>query len=205
MYTIFINERPLYLSETPYNTDNDCKTFKYEEGCNAVFDEVFNQLYHAQLKQACIYHPNLEKLWQAFEGHFKVIKAAGGVVKNAKNEILFIKRFDKWDLPKGKIEKKDSSTEETAMREVEEECNLFRLKIIKELPTTYHFYYTHQPILKIVYWYEMFSENSTQNLIPQTEEGIQEVGWKTKNEIPELMKNSYENIKLLLKVISLNN
>ena len=32
---------------------------------------------------------------------FKIIKAGGGVVKNNNDQILFIYRLKKWDLPKG--------------------------------------------------------------------------------------------------------
>ena len=39
------------------------------------------------------------------------------------------------------------------------------------------------------------------NLIPQIEENIEMAVWKTKTEIPELMKNAYENIKDLIQSI----
>ena len=35
---------------------------------------------------------------------FTLISAGGGVVRNPKGRILFIKRKGKWDLPKGKLE-----------------------------------------------------------------------------------------------------
>jgi hypothetical protein len=36
-------------------------------------------------------------------------------------------------------------------------------------------------------------------LAPQIEENIQMAVWKKNTEIPELMKNAYENIKIILK------
>ena len=50
-----------------------------------------------------------------------MIKAAGGVVENHKNEILMMKRLGHWDLPKGKADPGENSAT-TAQREVEEEC-----------------------------------------------------------------------------------
>ena len=53
-----------------------------------------------------LYHPNKKKLLKEFKKKLKTIVAAGGIVKNDENQILFIFRKGKWDLPKGKIEKK---------------------------------------------------------------------------------------------------
>jgi hypothetical protein len=36
-------------------------------------------------------------------------------------------------------------------------------------------------------------------LEPQLEEGIAKAEWKTKEEVPVLMENAYENIKLLFE------
>ena len=46
--------------------------------------------------------------------------AAGGLVFNAHEELLMIERWDRWDLPKGKVEKGESLPD-AAWREVEEE------------------------------------------------------------------------------------
>ena len=40
-------------------------------------------------------------------------------------------------------------------------------------------------------------------LVPQVEENIQLAVWKTKAEIPELMNNAYENIKIVIGDIDL--
>ena len=57
-----------------------------------------------------------------FQGLYKIIEAAGGVVFNEKNEILMIYRLKTWDLPKGKIEKGETPAD-AAFREVCEETN----------------------------------------------------------------------------------
>src|SRR5438552_3388516 len=61
----------------------------------------------------------LKKIMQSLP----LIEAAGGIVKNTDGAYLFIYRLDKWDLPKGKIEKGEK-TKEAAVREVEEECGI---------------------------------------------------------------------------------
>jgi hypothetical protein len=38
-------------------------------------------------------------------------------------------------------------------------------------------------------------------LIPQMEEKIQKAEWKTKDEIPDLLKKSYENIKIVVNAV----
>ncbi|HAT75343.1 MAG TPA: NUDIX hydrolase, partial [Flavobacterium sp.] len=52
--------------------------------------------------------------------------------------------------------------------------------------------------LKITQWFEMKSDFEG---IPvgQIEEGIEKAVWLSPKEIPEILKNSYENIKLLFE------
>ena len=81
-----------------------------------------------------------------------LIKAAGGLVKNERDEYLFIYRHDKWDLPKGKIEKKEK-TRAAAMREVEEECGIAVNKPEDKICKTYHAYiYKGEVVLKKSHW-----------------------------------------------------
>ena len=115
---------------------------------------------------------------------------------NLKNEVLFIYRFDKWDLPKGKLEK-DESIEDCAIREVEEECGVTNLNIKEPLETTYHiFERKNKTILKITYWFLMKTDFSGV-LIPQAEEAIKEAVFKNEFDTKIALQNTYENIKLL--------
>lgn len=149
------------------------------------------------LKGIYLYHPNLEWMWKKFQSNFKVIEAAGGLVKNNQNEVLMIYRLDKWDLPKGKIEVGET-LEKTALREVEEECGIKNLEIIRPLSNTYHIYSEKENklVLKISHWFEMVN-TSTEKLIPQKEEGITMVKYIAKNKLNELLDNMYANIKIL--------
>lgn len=137
---------------------------------------------------------NTTENWQNFCAHFKVIEAAGGFVRNAENNWLFIYRNGVWDLPKGKLELGES-IEECAVREVAEECGIAEPTISKPLTTTYHTYSLNgKRILKPTYWYLMESSDNSE-LIPQTEEGITEVRWVSNEEALEFGKSSFGSIK----------
>ena len=125
-------------------------------------------------------------------------------MKNETGEWLFIFRNGKWDLPKGKVEKKEAITK-AAIREVEEECGIGKLTIIKELPTTYHTYYMEErAILKRTYWFEMLCKD-TSVLIPQLEEGITDVKWLSKKQLRQVLENTYESVKDVMKEIENSN
>ena len=86
------------------------------------------------------------------------------------------------------------------MREVEEECGIFDLELKDFINSTYHIYTERNgdKVLKTTYWFEMFY-NGTGTPKPQIEEGINEVGWKTDEEIEsEILPSTFQNIKLIL-------
>ena len=142
-------------------------------------------------------------MWALFFLIFKVIEAAGGIVRHKQTgKYLFIYRNDKWDLPKGRIEDNEA-VKTAAMREVEEETGVGNLTIIAALPTTLHLFHRNGKYrLKKTYWYAMETDHSDE-LVPQLEEGIQNVVWKSKDEVPELYSNIYANIKHLWEKIVL--
>lgn len=137
-----------------------------------------------------------DKLLKAFKKKLPNVIAGGGKVYNDKGQILFIYRNGKWDLPKGKAEKKES-IEDTAIREVEEETGIKNLEIVEKLPVTYHIYKRNgKHKLKITHWYKMTSDFNGK-LYPQLNEGITKVEWLNKKQAQEALQNSYANIKLL--------
>lgn len=139
---------------------------------------------------------DLNAAFSEFQKMFRVIEAAGGLVQNNKGEYLFIFRKGKWDLPKGKLDKGES-TRNAALREVHEECGVTGLSITKELSTTYHIYEEKgQKIIKHTYWYAMLCADGGQ-LVPQTEEDITEVRWMDKEQVNAAMRNTYPAIKQL--------
>jgi len=139
------------------------------------------------------------KLWNCFKSQLIEMPAAGGLVMNKDHSILFIKRLGVWDLPKGKIEKNETA-ESAAIREVEEECGVSGLKIIKQLDSTFHMYrspYLNFPdnlILKETKWFLMNCEGP-QVLIPQVEENIEQVKWFAMTQLDKVMKNTYLSLR----------
>jgi 8-oxo-dGTP pyrophosphatase MutT (NUDIX family) len=194
MYKVFFNERIVFL------TDDFLKSFQENQGLFYKFRErnelrelllVFLAL--KKISQLFICHNNLDELFRVFSSCFRYIEAAGGLVRNSSGEILFIKRFDKWDLPKGKIETRESA-ENTGLREVQEECGLRGLEIVSELQPTYHTYYEDKlPHLKKTRWFLM-SYTGDQKPEPQTEESITEIIWAGEKELKMVRKNTYPSI-----------
>ncbi len=136
---------------------------------------------------------NIEAVYSKFCSFFKLVDAAGGVVEGTGGSWMMMKRNGKWDLPKGHREIGED-IEACALREVEEECGISNLNIIRHLTTTQHIYRLNDVwILKSTYWYLMESSYIGE-LIPQIEEGITEVRWVEQGEISSLLENSYQTI-----------
>ena len=60
-----------------------------------------------------------KQLFGLIKNKLTIIKAAGGLVENAKGEFLFIFRNKKWDLPKGKVEKNEKIKVTTGLKDYE--------------------------------------------------------------------------------------
>jgi 8-oxo-dGTP pyrophosphatase MutT (NUDIX family) len=191
MYVVFVNDKPIFLTSSQIK-ENNYPVYLLKD---IVTEEIIHKLKHKKIKGVYLYTSDLEKGWQDFLRTFNTVSAAGGLVLNAKKEILFIYRANKWDLPKGRIEKGET-IEETAVREVEEECGISNLKLIKPLLTTYHVYFQNGIKLKETFWFLMTSED-TRVLVPQLEEGITKVVFKKEAEVLKALQNSYKNIGLV--------
>ena len=191
MYKVFFNESLLTFD---IESRPEAKNILFHH--ESQFDEAFHLLSNSDVKHINIFSDDIKEVWEKFTNYFKVIKAAGGIVRNNLNQILFIYRLGKWDLPKGKIEEGES-IEESAIREIEEECSITSLEINHFLIPTYHIYYQKEYIIKETFWFDV-QYNGTKEPQPQIEEGIEKVIWVNENEIAKLMENSYPNIKLLV-------
>lgn len=123
---------------------------------------------------------------------YTIIKAAGGLVLN-EGEVLMIWRLKKWDLPKGKLDKKEKP-KKAAVREVEEECSV-KVKLGKKICHTWHTYKQNgQRILKKTYWYRMYCIDDSE-MKPQLDENIEEVKWMDETELKEALYNTYPSIR----------
>ncbi len=125
---------------------------------------------------------------------FKIIKAAGGLVRKGE-KALMIYRMKKWDLPKGKLEKKEKNRA-AAKREVEEECNI-KVEVLRKICTTWHTYtMKRKMILKKTVWYTMDIVKDNK-MKPQLEEDIEEVRWMTPKEVYHALQHSYKSISFV--------
>lgn len=132
-------------------------------------------------------------LWKAFKEPYTRVKAAGGVVLDEQGRLLAIRRLGLWDLPKGKVDPGESLTE-AALREVEEECGVRELVLGDHLQRTWHTYPRNgRQYLKSTDWYLMRT-TSSQELVPQQEEGIEEVRWFTPQQADVLCAATYPSL-----------
>ena len=201
MYKVFLNDRLIEIGVSE-NIKKNNLVVKFDESApKKAIQNWFADFLIQNSEQVMLVHPNPTHFFQLFRSVFLEVPAAGGVVKS-KSRLLFIFRNGKWDLPKGKIESNETTTE-AALREVSEECGIAGQRIIKELPSTFHVYQSPyaktkgQWIFKETYWFEM-DYNGTDEIVPQHEEGITRVKWFRKNELEEVLANTYENLKQII-------
>ena len=121
------------------------------------------------------------------------IVAAGGIVENEEQKILFQYRRGKWDLPKGKLDEGET-IEECAVREVEEETGLRNIELGELVGVTHHTYTERgKEIDKETHWYAM-KVTGEQNLVPQLEEDIHELKWVSEIELGAYLSDTFPNI-----------
>ncbi|MBU0763641.1 MAG: NUDIX domain-containing protein [Bacteroidetes bacterium] len=191
MYKVFFNDNVVYITgKNPGDENSLTAGYRNKEELKNLVNEIIARKVPRKLY---IVHPDTEVLRNDFCNCFECITAGGGLVKNAKSKVLFIRRWNKWDLPKGKVEGNESSAQ-TAVREVSEECGLKGLQIIKNLPATYHTYERYnKPILKRTDWFEMYYSGN-EVPVPQKAEKITEAVWFDKREIHLVKEETYLSI-----------
>lgn len=203
MYKVFFNDRTVLL------TDDFMTNFQLRYGLFYKFRTVEDLkeliLFYRKLKRIdtlFIFHYELDVLRDSFRSCFKMIDAAGGLVFNRHSECLVMKRREKWDLPKGKLNKGESF-ELAALREVREETGLDGLVITTPLLSTYHAYVVdEEPYLKRTMWFDMYYAGES-DPIPQQDEDITEVRWFQKSKLSVIQDNTYLSVLDVLKYADL--
>lgn len=198
MIHLFAGNKNIQLSEIPIADENHPKVQLVNFNKTHNLSDIFLSFEKSFFQTLNIYGKPKDELLAAFLKLFVIIDAAGGIVINSNKEILLIYRHLRWDLPKGKCEENET-IEETAIREVKEECGLDALQITKKLSPTFHSYYLKgKRIMKKTHWYEMVYKGDKLP-IPQLEEDITEIRWFTHSGIYQAMQNTYPSIKMLLE------
>jgi len=200
-YKIYFGDHPLYLTN---ELDKDMQAIMHhddgvymDELSSAGIKSMIHEMKLPQRHAGVYFHENIDALRKAFWKNFNIIVAAGGIVKNEKEEILMIFRRGKWDMPKGKLDKGES-IETCAVREVEEETGILDTKLLSPLTKTYHVYDEFgKHILKESHWFSMFSPGQ-QKLIPQLSEQITAIEWTDKKRRKQLLEECYPLIRDLL-------
>lgn len=200
---IYVGDEPIYLcdefddelTELSHHPDVMYIDELSTPAINTLLHEIHKEDFHA----AIIKHRDFEKLKKEFFKHFTFLHAAGGIVQNAKKELLFIYRKGKWDLPKGKLDDGESP-EACAEREVMEETGVKGLNLVNKIGETYHIYDEFgKHYLKQSDWF-YFTCKDKQHLKPQLNEDITEVKWIATKDIKKPIDKTYSTIKDILRI-----
>lgn len=199
MYKVFFNDSTIQFGqENKISSKNNIIQGVVSEDYRIVRELISTIESGGMTKDFVILHEDPRSLWHNFKSQLVEIPAAGGVVMSRSHSLLFIRRLGVWDLPKGKIEKNETP-ESAAVREVEEECGISGLEIIRSLDSTFHIYRSpylksqKDLVLKETKWFLM-SGDDEQNLVPQTDENIEEARWFALDELDTVRANTYSSI-----------
>ena len=139
----------------------------------------------------------VEELWQWFREGYRAVEAAGGAVGDGEGRLLAIHRLGRWDLPKGKVEAGEA-LEAAAVREVQEECGLQHLEVVRPLCETWHTYVREgKEHLKCTHWFLM-KGRPQEVLVPQTEEDIDAVRWLDDGGVEAMRRDTYPPLQRVL-------
>lgn len=129
----------------------------------------------------------------------KKIIAGGGVVVNENNQVLFIYRRKKWDLPKGKLDPGED-IKACAIREVMEETGIRNLTIGNLIIVTTHSYEENgMNMQKETHWFEMKASTIDNSILtPQLEEEIEKIEWVSLENLEEYLSETYTSIQQVL-------
>jgi 8-oxo-dGTP pyrophosphatase MutT (NUDIX family) len=194
MYKVFINDKPLFFTDNQKENATGVTAYK---SADSIIEAIEKLETDPGCMEIWLYHEDINSVKKTFFKLYHFIEAAGGLIKNDLNEILFIFRLERWDLPKGKIETGETPVE-AGLREVTEECGIQKLQVLQELVPTFHTYeYKGKKILKKTYWFEMFCSDP-ENIKAQTEENITGIEWVPSSDLSQQMSNTYGSIKEVL-------
>jgi 8-oxo-dGTP pyrophosphatase MutT (NUDIX family) len=194
---IYVDQRPVFLRKGK-RTDADLAWTRthpaiYYSRRGDVKRALWLMEHDHLFDSLTIYGKDLGRVRDYVFRMFKVIHAAGGLVRNHQGEILMIRRKGKWDLPKGKLDPGEKPAQ-AALREVAEETGVSDLVAGPKLLETFHVYTERKVrVLKCTHWFIM--DSTGQSLLkPQLEEQISQVEWTPTGALSERLSQTYPNI-----------
>lgn len=189
-YRIYINEKVILLTEeAPEQIEKYQRIDSEQFDLKLIYMWVVNQPGH----HFYVLRSNAKTFLKEITKTVKLVEAAGGLVQHEDYTHLFIYRNEKWDLPKGKIEKGER-TKVAAVREVEEECGIKVAALEHKICKTYHMYvWKGNTVLKKTHWYLMKHKGKAK-LVPQLEEGITAVRFFNREQIAAIVTNTFPSI-----------
>ncbi|MCY7352933.1 MAG: NUDIX domain-containing protein [Cytophagaceae bacterium] len=158
--------------------------------------KLLHETYPADLQSVALQVANKKQAEEKLKSHFRVVKAAGGVIFNG-DRVLLMYRLKRWDLPKGKLDPNEKSRD-AALREVEEETGILA-ELEEKICTTWHTYtQNNNRILKRTKWYRMSCLDDSA-MAPQWEENIERLAWMDKKEVQNALVDSYSSIRYVFE------
>lgn len=198
MYTIYLIDKEIKITALKEPVDGS-PAYHAEPGQPFPFWDYFSDFVSGPAGSSLVLKSSDPQwLFRFVASFFTPHEAAGGLVTNSRGQLLFIFRQGKWDLPKGHPDAGET-IEETALREVEEECGVDQLSIKAPLPYTYHAFpwKEDQWALKKTTWFLM-TTLSTHKPSPQVKEHITKAEWIDKGQLPEIFKNVFGSVSDLV-------
>ena len=190
-HTIFFADRIFTLSDRRPD-ETDVHTVELAAGERISRAEVFRLL--ADYGRVTAVTAEADEVFAALAAEFTPVEAAGGVVVDDGGRVLMIYRNNRWDLPKGHLEPCETLAA-CALREVSEETGIEAAHSRdEELCATLHCYNLYGKWeMKRTHWYAMRRVAGT--LHPQSEEGIERVGWLGGEELKNALAQTYPTIR----------
>jgi 8-oxo-dGTP pyrophosphatase MutT (NUDIX family) len=137
-------------------------------------------------------------------GDIPKMAAAGGLVLCGDHALL-IRKHGLWDIPKGKVKKKEAH-ERCALREVSEETGLRRKRLrIRQLlcRTSYISYYSGKPFNKTVTWFLLHYDGEiAEALQPDLSEDIDLCEWVPIDDLLDKLDAGRPYLRAVRKTVS---
>ncbi len=197
MYRIHFESRNIVVCSSISEAEDDAGALVLSVGEQECLEKI-PLMFEKSPRIHSLYIPTSdeERVYSELCSGYRILEAAGGVVRDRFGRTLMILRRDRWDLPKGKMEPGENH-QECALREVAEETGIGDLTIGNLICVTHHTYFREgERLLKHTWWYNMeHNKTSSSNPVPQIEEEISAVEWVPIQEIATRLSDSYASIK----------